>query len=153
MFFELSYWNRIKDEGVCFDSSTGFTLPDGSVRSPDASWLSADKWDQLSTKEKNEFSRICPDFVIELKSKTDNLQTLTKKMTKWIENGCRLAWLINPENETVQIFRENGTEEMIQDFDKILSGENILSGFKLNLKILKKMIEMNIDQINTCYFL
>ena len=74
-------------------------------------------------------------------------------MTKWIENGCRLAWLINPENETVQIFRENGTEEMIQDFDKILSGENILSGFKLNLKILKKMIEMNIDQINTCYFL
>ncbi|MEO7314045.1 MAG: Uma2 family endonuclease [Ginsengibacter sp.] len=136
LFFELELWNRIMNRGVCFDSSTGFTLPDGSVRSPDASWLSADKWDQLSTKEKNEFSRICPDFVIELKSKTDNLQTLTKKMTKWIKNGCRLAWLINPENKTVQIFRENGTEEMIQDFDKILSGENVLPEFELNLKIL-----------------
>ena len=136
LFFELELWNRIMNRGVCFDSSTGFTLPDGSVRSPDASWLSADKWDQLSTKEKNEFSRICPDFVIELKSKTDNLQTLTKKMTKWIKNGCRLAWLINPENKTVQIFRENGTEEMIQGFDNILSGENVLQGFELNLKIL-----------------
>ena len=136
LLFEISYWNRKNGEGVCFDSSTGFTLPDGSVRSPDASWLSAYKWDQLSEKERNEFSRICPDFVIELKSKTDNLQTLTKKMTKWIENGCRLAWLINPENKTVQIFRENGTEEMIQDFDKILSGENVLPGFELNLKIL-----------------
>ena len=136
LFFELELWNRIMNRGVCFDSSTGFTLPDGSVRSPDASWLSADKWDQLSTKEKNEFSRICPDFLIELKSKTDNLQTLTKKMAKWIKNGCRLAWLINPENKTVQIFRENGTEEMIQDFDKILSGENVLPEFELNLKIL-----------------
>ena len=136
LFFELELWNRKMNLGVCFDSFTGFTLPDGSVRSPDASWLSAAKWNKLSTKEKNEFSRICPDFIIELKSKTDNLQTLTKKMTKWIENGGRLAWLINPENKTVQIFRENGTEEMIQGFDQILSGENVLPGFELNLKIL-----------------
>ena len=138
LLFELYFWNRMKGEGVCFDSSTGFTLPDGSVRSPDASWLSADKWDQLSEKEKNEFSRICPDFVIELKSKTDNLQTLTSKMGKWIENGCRLAWLINTENKTVHIFRKSGTEDMIQGFDKLLFGENVLPGFELNPEMLEK---------------
>ncbi len=138
LFLELGLWNRKMNRGVCFDSSTGFTLPDGSVRSPDASWLSSAKWHQLSTKEKNEFSRICPDFVIELKRKTDNLKNLIKKMSKWIENGCKLAWLINPEDKTVHIFRENGTENMIQGFDHILSGENVLPGFELNLKFLEE---------------
>lgn len=136
LFLELGLWNRKMNHGVCFDSSTGFTLPDGSVRSPDASWLSAAKWDQLSSKEKNKFSKVCPDFVIELRSQTDNLQTLTAKMGKWIKNGCRLAWLINPEDKTVQIYRENGTEEMIRGFDKVLSGEDVLPGFELDLKIL-----------------
>lgn len=138
LLFELESWNRMKGGGVCFDSSTGFTLPDGSVRSPDASWISQKKWNQLNEKEKDEFAPICPDFVIELKSKTDNLQTLTTKMDKWIKNGCRLAWLINTENKTVQIFKENGTEEMIQGFDKILSGENVLPGFEFDLNVLEK---------------
>ncbi len=137
LLFELESWNRMKGEGVCFDSSTGFTLPDGSVRSPDASWISKEKWNQLNEREKNEFAPICPEFVIELKSKTDNLETLTTKMGKWIRNGCRLAWLINTENKTVHIFRESGKEDVVQDFDKLLLGENVLPGFELNPKKLE----------------
>jgi len=133
---ELVIWNRRENLGVCFDSSTGFTLPDGSVRSPDASWLSIEKWNHLSDNEKNQFAHICPDFVIELKSKSDNLKSLTNKMRKWIENGCSLAWLINPEDKTVFIFRKNGTVDKIEGFNKILSGENILPGFELKLSLL-----------------
>lgn len=137
LLFELESWNRMKGEGVCFDSSTGFTLPDGSIRSPDASWISQEKWNQLNEKEKDEFAPICPDFVIELKSKTDNLQTLTTKMGKWIRNGCRLAWLINTENKMVHIFREGGKEDVIQGFDKLLFGENVLPGFEFNPEMLE----------------
>ena len=133
---ELVIWNRRKKTGVCFDSSTGFTLPDGSVRSPDASWLTMEKWNQLSDNEKNQFAHICPDFVIELKSKSDNLKSLTSKMGKWIKNGCSLAWLINPEDNTVLIFRKNGTNDKVTGFNSTLSGEDVLPGFKLDLSIL-----------------
>jgi Uma2 family endonuclease len=134
--FQLEFWNGKKRTGVCFDSSTGFTLPDGSVRSPDASWLAIDKWKRLSDNEKNQFPHICPDFVIELKSNSDNLKSLTNKMHKWIENGCALAWLINSENKTVLIFRKNGTIEKIEGFQNTLSGEDILPGFVLDLSLL-----------------
>lgn len=133
---ELVNWNRKKNYGVCFDSSTGFTLPDGSVRSPDASWLTMEKWKQLSNDEKDQFTHICPDFVIELKSKSDNLKSLTAKMHKWIKNGCALAWLINPEDQTVLIFRKDGTIDKVESFNKRLSGENVLPGFELDLSIL-----------------
>ena len=136
LLVELFNWNRKKETGVCFDSSTGFTLPDGSVRSPDASWMTLEKWNNLSEKEKNEFPHVCPDFVIELKSKSDNMKFLTSKMQKWIENGCSLAWMINPENKTAFIYRKGGTIEKISGFDKNLSGEKILPGFKLDLSLL-----------------
>ena len=136
LLLELGNWNRRKNSGVCFDSSTGFTLPDGSVRSPDASWLALEKWNQLPDNEKNQFAHICPDFVIELKSKSDNLKLLTAKMYKWIENGCSLAWLINPENKTVFIFRGNGTIDKIEGFQNTLSGEEVLPGFQLDLSVL-----------------
>ena len=136
LLIELGNWNRRKNLGVCFDSSTGFTLPDGSVRSPDASWLSIEKWNQLSDIEKNEFPPICPDFVIELKSKSDNLKILTNKMSKWIENGCSLAWLINPENKTVFIYRKDGTVDKVSGFNNTLSGEDVLKDFELNLSII-----------------
>ncbi|HXR82990.1 MAG TPA: Uma2 family endonuclease [Hanamia sp.] len=134
---ELTIWNRRESLGVCFDSSTGFTLPDGSVRSPHASWLAIEKWNQLSNKEKNQFAHICPDFVIELKSNSDNLKSLTAKMGKWIKNGCSLAWLINPEDKTVSIYRKDGTIDKVTGFDKTISGEDLLPGFELDLSILK----------------
>ena len=137
LLVELANWNKRTKLGVCFDSSTGFSLPDGSVRSPDISWLAKEKWDQLSDREKNKFPHVCPDFIIELKSKSDNLKFLTGKMHKWIENGCQLAWLINPDNKTVFIFRKkNGDVEKIKGFNNILSGEDVLPGFKLNLELL-----------------
>lgn len=133
---ELVIWNKKKKFGVCFDSSTGFTLPDGSVRSPDISWIIKEKWNQITDKQKKQFAPICPDFVIELKSPSDNIKYLTDKMHKWIKNGCALAWLINPENRTVFIFRQNGTVDKVKDFSYILSGEDVLYGFELNLSLL-----------------
>lgn len=133
---DLVIWNRKEKLGVCFDSSTGFTLADGSVRSPDASWLAKEKWDQLSDSEKNEFPPVCPDFVIELKSKSDNYKLLSSKMQKWIENGCSLAWLINPDNKTTFIYRKNGSIDKVEDFENTLSGEDVLPGFELKLSVL-----------------
>ena len=133
---ELAIWNRKERKGVCFDSSTGFTLPDNSVRSPDTSWMSNEKWKNISKEEKQKFARVCPDFVIELKSPSDNEQYLTNKMHKWIENDCSLAWLINPDKKTAFIFRKNGTTDKIIGFNNILSGEDVLPGFKLALSIL-----------------
>ena len=133
---ELANWNNKQNSGACFDSSTGFTLPDGSVRSPDASWMSKEKWNNIPKKDKQTFAHACPDFVIELKSSSDNLKYLTSKMHKWVENGCSLAWLINPDKKTVFIFRKNGTIDKITGFNNVLSGEDILPGFKLDLSIL-----------------
>jgi Uma2 family endonuclease len=136
LLVELANWNRKKNMGVCFDSSTGFTLPDGSVRSPDVSWITKEKWDQISDSERDEFAHVCPDFVIELKSKSDNLKMLSNKMGKWIKNGCSLAWLINPEDKTVFIYRKDGTIDKIAGFNNVVSGEDVLPGFELNVSIL-----------------
>jgi len=134
---ELYNWRNKNNDGICFDSSAGFTLPDGSIKSPDASWVTIDKWIKLPQNEKEEFPRITPDFVIELKSKSDSLRYLKNKMLKWIENGCKLAWLIIPEKQEAHIYRSNGSIEIIQGFDKKLSGENVLTGFELDLSMLK----------------
>lgn len=132
----IENWNQIKKSGVAFDSSTGFTLPDDSVFSPDVSWMRNEKWNNIPKKDKEKFAHVCPDFVVELKSPSDNLKYLTNKMLKWIENGCELAWLINPENETVFTYRKDGTIDKITGFDKTLSGEDILPGFELKLSLL-----------------
>ncbi|MDQ6762070.1 MAG: Uma2 family endonuclease [Bacteroidota bacterium] len=133
---ELFIWNKNEKKGMCFDSSTGFTLPDGSVRSPDASWMKNEKANSVPKEEKKKFAHVCPDFVIELKSPSDNLKYLTNKMYKWIKNGCALAWLINPENKTTIIFRKDGTSDEIKGFHNKLSGEDVLPGFELDLSIL-----------------
>ena len=135
---KLENWSERKKTGVAFGSSGGFALPDESVFSPDAAWMKIEKWNKLSRSEKQKFPHVCPDFVIELKSPSDNLKYLTNKMIKWIENGCSLAWLINPENKTAFIYRKNGTIDKVTGFDKTLSGEDVLPGFELDLKILEK---------------
>ncbi len=137
IFGYLFAWNIIKQTGECFDSSTGYTLPDNSVRSPDASWMPLAKWNAIPKEERQKHSHICPNFVVELKSKSDSLRYLKNKMLKWIENGCELAWLIIPEKQEAHIYRSNGSIEIIQGFDKKLSGENILPGFEFDLSMLK----------------
>ncbi|WP_199727435.1 Uma2 family endonuclease [Hanamia caeni] len=135
---QLELWNQKEKSGITFDSSAGFTLPDDSVFSPDASWMHKEKWERVSAEDKKKFAHVCPDFVIELKSPSDNLKYLKNKMNKWIENGCSLAWLINPEDKIAFIYRKDGTVDKITGFENIVSGEDILPGFELNLSILNR---------------
>ena len=126
-------WNDNTDLGISFDSSTGFTLPNGAVYSPDASWVSNEKWDGLTQQQREEeFSPLAPDFVVELRSSSDSLKKLQKKMAEYIENGVRLGWLIDPKNKTVEIYRQ-GKEIEILEFPETVTGEDILPGFELNL--------------------
>jgi Uma2 family endonuclease len=120
-----------------FDSSTGFTLPDRSVFSPDASWISLEKWNAIPAKDKDRFAPICPVFVIEVRAKSDNLDTLRKKMEVWITNKAALAWLIDPIEKNCYIFREDGSGETIKGFDVPLRGEGPLSGFELDLSSIR----------------
>lgn len=130
---QLGLWNRDESLGVAFDSSTGFTLPNGAVRSPDASWLRRDKWDALTQQQKERFAPVCPDFVVELRSASDCLQRLQNKMQEYLDNGSRLGWLLDLETKTVEIYRHNQDVEIIQS-PATLSGEDLLPGFVLNLK-------------------
>jgi Uma2 family endonuclease len=132
---ELGIWNRQTQLGVVFDSSTGFKLPNGADRSPDASWIPLTKWNNLTPQEQEKFLPLCPDFVIELRSPTDALKTLQEKMLEYIENGTRLGWLINPQDRQVEIYHI-GQDKEVLDNPTTLSGENVLPGFVLNLQAI-----------------
>ena len=135
---QLANWNVRYKKGITFDSSAGFTLPDHSIRSPDASWVMHEKWDQLTLEEKKRFAPVCPDFVVELKSASDELKDLQEKMKVWIKNGCRLGWLIDVEAETVYVYKAGDTAE-VTGFNRKLSGEEVLKGFQLDLSLLKRI--------------
>ncbi|MEM8523252.1 MAG: Uma2 family endonuclease [Bacteroidota bacterium] len=130
---ELRNWNKETEEGRTFNSSTGFTLPDNSVLSPDTTWIALERWKALPKEERKKFAHISPDFVLEIRSQSDNLKELKKKMVKYIENQVRLAWLIDPLEEQVFIYRANGEVEHINSFDIPLSGEEVLKGFQIKL--------------------
>jgi len=133
---ELGKWNNANNAGKSFGSSAGFTLPDTSVRSPDAAWLSNEKWNSLSAEEKKVFAHITPDFITEVMSPSDDLKQLQYKMQKWIENGVKLGWLIDTKNQTTFIYRADGTISKVTGFDKVLSGEDVLQGFEFDLNVL-----------------
>ncbi|MGM9507443.1 Uma2 family endonuclease [Larkinella sp. GY13] len=130
---EVWSWNRKKQAGYVFDSSTGFTLPNSAVRSPDVSWIRKDRWDQLPKEKQEKFAPICPDFVIEIRSKTDSTQELKAKMEEYRENGCRLGWLIDRIEKTVFIYRETGAIEIQTGEQVTLSGEAVLEGFEVTV--------------------
>lgn len=132
---QLWLWNSQVQTGIVFDSSAGFVLPNGAVRSPDASWIPLEKWNEIPPSEKDKFSPICPDFVIELMSPSDTLKDTQEKMKEYQENGAKLGWLINRKNRQIEIYRENQEVEIITN-PTTLSGENILVGFELNLAII-----------------
>lgn len=131
--FQVNTWARKDKTGIVFDSSTIFTFPNGAKRSPDVSWLRREKWDGLSGKERRKISKIVPDFVIELRSSTDSLAELQTKMREYIENGVALGWLIDPRKKQVHIYRVNGEIEVL-DNPTIISGENVLRNFELNVR-------------------
>ncbi|MCB1178921.1 MAG: Uma2 family endonuclease, partial [Leptospiraceae bacterium] len=127
-------WNKENQLGIIFDSSTAFKLPKGGIRSPDVGFVSNEKWNSLSTKEKKKFPPICPEFVVEILSDSDSTDTLQKKMEEWIDNGCLLGWLIDIDERNVYIYRQGKKVEKIIGLNHVLSGENILPGFNLDLK-------------------
>jgi len=135
---EIKIWHRKIKSGMAYGSNTGFILPNGATRSPDASWTSQERWNKLTEEEKDQFLPVVPDFVIEVRSKSDGLRQLKDKMEEWLENGVRLAWLIDPKNKTTYIYRADGTSGVVKGFDKILSGEDVAVGFELDLNLLSK---------------
>jgi Uma2 family endonuclease len=133
---DLGLWNRKTKLGKVFSPSTMFTLPDGSKRMPDAAWVSLEKDALLSAKERKKFARIVPDFVIELRSPSDDIEALKDKMREvWIANGVRLGWLIDPEHQHAYVFRADGSAEILRDFDQKISGEQVLPGFEFDLSV------------------
>lgn len=131
--FELVAWNRQTNLGVAFSSSAGFKLPNGADRSPDAAWVKQERWDALTPDQRRRFPPLAPDFVIELRSETDDLATLQTKMREYMENGVLLGWLINPQNQQVEIYRQGQTVEVL-NATTTLSGEDVLPGFVLDLR-------------------
>lgn len=129
---QLWFWNRQTKLGKVFDSSTGFHLPNGADRSPDASWVKLERWEALTPEEKKGFAPICPDFVIELRSPSDNMEPLRAKMKEYMENKARLGWLIDRKNKKVEIYRQ-GQDVEVLDNPISLSGEDVLPGFILDL--------------------
>ncbi len=133
---QVRNWADKDSKGEVFDSSTVFVLPHGSRRSPDVSWISLERWNSLTQKQKEGFPPIAPDFVIELVSPSDlknqRYQDLQAKMQEYLDNGIKLGWLIEPKTKTVEIYRQGKTVEILNN-PQNLSGENILTGFVLDL--------------------
>lgn len=129
---DLGIWNRQTQLGYTFDSSTCFKLPNGAERSPDAAWIEAGRWEALSPEEREKFPPIAPDFVIELRSGSDRLSTLQAKMQEYRDNGVRLGWLLNPQDQQVEIYRPGEDVEVLQSPTQ-LTGDPVLPSLTLPL--------------------
>ncbi|MEM6644051.1 MAG: Uma2 family endonuclease [Bacteroidota bacterium] len=130
---QLSIWNRARNAGHVLDSNAGFFLPNGTMRSPDAAWVSNEKWALYSKKELANFAKLVPEFIIELKSPFDVIAQLQLKMREWMENGVLLGWLIDPDTEEIYVYEKPEEIRKITGFDSPLSGNPVLSGFELDL--------------------
>ena len=132
---EVGLWNRQTKLGRVSDSNGGYTLPDSSMRAPDVAWVSNERLATVSADALKKFAPLCPDFVIELASESDELTYLKKKMVKYIDNGVLLGWLVDPFAQQTTIYRPNQSPE-VKSFNDELSGENVLPGFVLRLNEL-----------------
>jgi len=129
---EIVLWNRKASLGRVFDSSTGFTLPNGAERAPDTAWIAKARWDALPRAQKQTFAFIVPDFVLELRSKGDNLAALKLKMEEYMLCGCRLGWLIDPQTKHTHVYVENEAIRTVP-FDEILTGGEVMPGLEMCL--------------------
>src|SRR5271169_3231329 len=136
--FLITTWNRKHKLGEVFSPSGGFILSNGAMLSPDASFITSERWESLTDEDQDSFIPLCPDFLAELRSKSDRLKDLQAKMDEWMENGCRLAWLIDPLEEKAYIYRANREIEIVDTFDKKLYGEDVLPEFELDLIEFKR---------------
>ncbi len=128
--YQLEAWARKDGTGVCFGNTAGFILPNNAIRSPDASWIRREKWDSLSQQQKERLSSFYPDFVMELRSRTDRLPVLLSKMSEYIANGVSLGWLIDPSTRRVYVYRPNEEVAVLENPESVF-GEPLLPGFEL----------------------
>ncbi len=135
LFQHLAAWNQLAQQGLLFTSSVGFTLPNRAVRSPDATWIRRDRWQQLPAEKRKGFAQIVPDFVAEIRSDSDSLPLLQAKMNEYIASGVRLGWLIDPIARSASVYRPNNTPLTV-GFEATLSGEAVLPGFTFALSEL-----------------
>ncbi len=135
---KLDHWNEEHEPGEVFNSSTGFILPNGAMRSPDVAWVEKSRWEALSYEQQEKFPPLCPDFVVELISPSDTLKATQEKMSEWMDNGCRLGWLFHPKEAKAFIYRAGQAEpEVLMGYDRSLSGEDVLPSFQFELRWLK----------------
>ena len=132
--FELGVWTR-SNGGIFFSSNGGFRLPNGSMRSPDAAWVSQARWDALSKEQRSRYPPLCPDFVIEILSATDSRKRLEAKMEMWTANGAQLAWMIDPYARTLSIYRPGAETGLLESPDSVEAGEPV-AGFRLSTRLL-----------------
>lgn len=130
---QLGVWAERNGTGIGFDSSTGFVLPNGAERSPDAAWVTNERWSALSAAERTRFPRLCPDFVAELRSPTDEIGDAHEKMREYVANGLRLGWLLDPGPRTVWAYHADGAVER-HDQAVSVTGDPVLPGFVLDLR-------------------
>jgi len=130
--YQLEEWTRQHATGVCFGNTVGFILPNNAIREPDASWIPNEKWNSLTQEQKARFVPFCPDFVAELRSRTDRLPALLRKMEEYIDNGASLGWLIDPSTRRVYVYRPD-EDVIVLENPETVSGEPLLPGFALNL--------------------
>lgn len=129
----LGNWAEADGTGVVFDSSTGFRLPSGAIRSPDAAWVRRERWESLAAEDREDFLPLCPDFVVELRSRTDRLAAIQEKMQEYLANGAQLGWLIDPTQRKVYVYRP-GQEFETHANPAAISGEPVLKSFTLELR-------------------
>ncbi|GAB3636246.1 Uma2 family endonuclease [Hymenobacter arcticus] len=139
IYGQLWLWNRQHQLGYVYESSAGFVLPDGSIRSPDAAWLSRAAFDGLSEAQRQGFPPVCPEFVVEVRSPSDGLAALRRKMEIYLTNGLQLGFLLDPTNEKATIYRLDQAPEEFVDFECELSAEPVLPGFTLDLRPLRRI--------------
>jgi Uma2 family endonuclease len=131
--YQLTAWAKNDGTGLTFDSSTGFSLPNGAKRSPDAAWIRRERWESLTEQQQEGFAPICPDFVLELRSPDDSLSALQDKMVEYLENGARLGWPIDPKTRRIYVYRPGLPVECLENPESI-SGDPVLPRFVLNMK-------------------
>ena len=129
---EVSLWNRKTKHGRVSDSNGGYTLPDTSMRAPDVGWISKERLMSVVPEELKKFAHVCPDFVIEVRSESDSRKELETKMEKWLQNGVRLGWLVDPQKQMTTIYYPERQPET-KPFTETLSGEDVLTGFTMNI--------------------
>lgn len=137
--FQLTLWNRQHQLGYVFESSAGFTLPDSSVRSPDASWVPRAAYDALPEAQRLRFPPVCPTLIVEVRSPSDGLAPLRRKMESYLANGVQVGFLLDPSTETATIYRPGQEPEEISSFEQSLSAGPALPGFSLDLRPLRRL--------------